>query len=445
MKKKIGGIIGRARTNHHLWEVIKGSSSALMIRTLGTLIGFAVSVMIARLLGPEGSGIYYLAIAVATIAATVSCFGFDNTVVRFIAAHASVQEWGAVNFVYRTAMKVVVVVSLVISAVLFFGADWLANSLFDKPYMELPLKLVSLSVLPLSITMIQADSLRGLKNIRSSQWIKTVFTSLGTILLLYPLVGLMGANGSVAAFVIATLLTAFIAWLIWKRAWQSRNEAIVNSRVLLTMNSLFRSSWPLFGVALTGLVMQQAATIFIGVWGSAEDVGVFNVASRVANLLLFPLMAMISILTPKFAAMYKQGQLKELARLARNSSKILTVFALLAVILVAVETEWILSVFGAKFKEGSTILRILLIGVVVNVATGAVAELLMMCGRERLVSLGVFSSAALTLLLCLILIPNYGMVGAAIAATSGMAVQNALMVLAVKSKLGFWPVAYLPK
>ena len=445
MKRRISGIISRARANQHLWEVMKGSSSALMIRTLGALIGFAVSVMIARILGAEGSGIYYLAISVATIAATFGRLGFDNTVVRFVATHASVQEWGAVKFVYCTAMKVVSVVSALISITLFLGAEWVANALFDKPYMELPLKLVSVSILPLSIAMIQAESLRGLKSIPASQWIKTVITSLGTLLLLYPLVWLMGANGAVTAYAVSIIATALAAWLMWQRVLKSRCDTQEVSQNKYSMEVLFRSSWPLFGVAVTGLVMQHAATIFLGVWGNAEDVGVYNVANRIAALLLFPLMAMISILTPKFAAMHKLGKTEDLARLARNSSKMLTIFALFAAILVAVSADWMMSIFGADFKEGATILRILLIGVVINASTGAVAELLMMCGRERLVGLGVFSSAALTLLLCAILIPKYGMVGAVIAATSGMAVQNALMVLAVKSKLGFWPVAYFQK
>lgn len=443
MKRKISDLLSRIRADQHLLEVMRGASSALMIRSIGTVLGFAVSVVIARMLGAEGSGVYYLALSVATIAATVSRCGFDNTVVRFIAAHASVQEWGAVKFVYRTAMKVVVVVSLIISAVLFIGADWLANALFGKPYMELPLKLVSVAVLPLSLAMIQAESLRGLKNIRASQWIKTVLTSLGTILLIYPLVGLMGTAGSVAAFVIAASVTAFVAWLMWKSAWQGRCVTLADSNSVLSTNALFRSSWPLFGVALTGLVVQQVSTIYLGAWGDAVDVGLFNVANRVANLLLFPLMAIISILTPKFASMFKQDKTEELARLARSSSKILTMFVLPVAIFVAVQSEWILSFFGSEFKEGATILRILLIGVAINAATGAVAELLMMCGHESTVRTANAVGMFIVVIGGFLLVPLYGGVGAAIAVTTGYVTINVLMAFSVWKKLGFSPIGFI--
>lgn len=429
------------RADPHLWEVVEGATSSLMIQILGAMSGFVVSIAIARTLGAEGAGVYYLAMSIATIAATVGRVGFENTVVRFVASHASAQEWGAVRQVYRTAMKVVAAASLLISVALFFGAEWVAVAIFAKSHMELPLRLVAISVLPLSFAMIQAETLRGLRSIRASQLIKNVLTSLGTLILLYPLVSRLGANGAVAAFVTAAVATAFTAWFLWQREWKSRGKGVVNSKNGFFINELFRSSWPLYGVALTGLVMQQAATVFLGIWGNTGDVGIFNVANRMASLLLFPLMAMISILTPKFAAMYKQGEMKELARLSRSSSKILTFFALPVALLVALVSEQLLSVFGAEFADGAMILRILLIGVVINAATGAVAELLMMSGFERVVSGGVATSAFITLALCLVLIPVYGQVGAAIAATCGMSLQNLIMMVGVKMKLGFWPVS----
>lgn len=433
------------RADTHLWEVIRGASSSLMIQVLGATLGFATSLAIARMLGAEGSGVYYLALSVATIAATIGRVGFDNTVVRFIASHASVQEWGAVSQVYRTAMKAVATASILISMVLLFGADWFAHALFHKPYMELPLRLVAISVLPLSFAMIQAESLRGLKNIRASQWVKNVLTSLITLVLLYPLVNWLGASGAVTAYVVAVAITAIAAWKLWNSTWLSRVGAIVPAAHGIPLKSLFQSSWPLYGVAITGLVMQQAATIFLGVWGTVGEIGVFNVANRVSSLLLFPLLAMINILAPKFSAMHRQGDLEGLKRLARSSSRMLAIFAMPVAILVAICSEWILAIFGPEFKDGAMVLTILLIGVAINVATGAVAELLMMSGFEKVVSGGVAISALITLALCLALIPKYGQVGAAIAVTSGMSIQNLLMVVGVKIRLGFWPVALTAK
>lgn len=441
MRKRIQNKLGVMRADQHLWEVMRGASSSLMIQILGATLGFAVSIAIARMLGAEGSGVYYLALSVATIAATVGRVGFDNTVVRFIALHASVHEWGAVRQVYRTAMKVVAAASLLISVVLFLGAEWIANALFDKPYMELPLRLVSVSILPLSFAMIQAESLRGLKNIRASQWIKNVLTSLGTLVLLYPFVSWMGASGAVAAFVVATIATAITAWFLWQRAWKSRCGITVNSQNGFSMEALFNSSWPLFWAMLSGLVIMQGATIIVGIWGTAQDVGIFNTANRVASLLLFPLVAMISILTPKFTAMHRQGDVYRLKNLARNSSMILTFFVVPAGVVAAINAERIMGVFGQDFKGGATVLTVLLAGVVINVATGAVNELLMMTGFEIDVKWVNFVGALLLVIFGPLMLFAWGVVGVAVALSMTFVFVNLAMLVLVKKRLGFWAIA----
>ena len=429
------------RADQHLGEVMKGASSSMMIQILGSILGFAVSVIIARMLGAEGSGVYYLALSVATIAATVGRVGFDNTVVRFIASHASVQEWGAVRQVYRTAMKAVAMASLLISIVLFSGAEWIANALFNKPYMELPLRLVSVSVLPLSFAMIQAESLRGLKNIRASQLIKNVSTSLGILVLFYPIVSWLGAKGAVAAFVVATIATAVTAWFLWQRVWKSRSGFTVNSQNGFSMEALFRSSWSLFWAMLSGLVIMQGSTIIVGIWGSAQDVGIFNTANRVASLLIFPLVAMISILSPKFTAMHRQGDVYALKNLARNSSAILTFYVVPAGVVAALNAERIMTVFGQDFKRGAIVLIVLLVGVVINVATGAINELLVMTGFEIDVKWVNFMGALLLVIFGPLMLFAWGVVGVAVALSMTFVFVNLAMLILVKKRLGFWAIA----
>jgi len=426
----------------HMQEVLKKGSSALLIAILGSVFGFAVSFSLAHILGAEGVGIYFLAFSVATIVATIGRLGFDNTVVRFIASSASVGNWKDVAFVHDYATRVALIVTSFLAVILFFSAEWLATIVFDKPLMEYPLMLVAVAVVPLAIAMIQAESLRGLKCIPASQWIKMVIVSVVTLILLYPFVQAWGVNGAIASFMVASLVSMIGACFLWKRSYQQKTLSIdTENRATLSSSSLFQSSWPLFTVVLTGLVILQSGTVLLGIWGSSEDVGIFNIANRLASLLLFPLMALISILTPKFSEMHKAGDIDGLRKLSQKSSKILLLFAVPIALLVGLNAEWILSIFGTGFKEGAFILQILLIGVVVNAATGAVTEQLMMTGNESLVRRNMLLSAGVQLLLSIILIPEYGMIGAACATVFGGVLWNLAMVLTVKNILGYWPIS----
>ena len=436
LKKKIGAL----RSDPHLLEVIWSASKALVIRSLGTLLGFAVSVIISRLLGAEGSGIYYLAASVMAIAATIGQLGFENTVIRFIASHAVVGEWNSVRFVYRTAIKVVSLSSFVVSIIIFTGAPWFAHHLFNKPVMEVPLMLMALAVVPFSISQIQTEALRGLMKIPASQAVRSVLLPLGSLVLIYPFVQLWQANGAIVAYLVATVITAAVAWVFWSRALKEIAGRDVSGQATVTLRPLFQSSWPLFGLTLAGIVIQQAATILLGIWGNTGDVGIFNVANRVSSLLLFPLMAMTSILAPKFAAMHRDGQRKELIKLVRHSSAMLMGFAVPAVIVMFFAAEWIMKIFGADFVAGVWPLRLLLFGVLVNVSTGAVGEVLIMTGHEKLIRNLNVAGTLVVGMLCVVLIPPYGDIGAAIAVAIGYIFLNLLTVLMVKRKLGFWPV-----
>ena len=53
-------------TDLHLREVLQGASVAVSIRLAGTLLGFAVSVTVARLLGADGAGLYFLTLSLIT-------------------------------------------------------------------------------------------------------------------------------------------------------------------------------------------------------------------------------------------------------------------------------------------------------------------------------------------------------------------------------------------
>lgn len=423
--------------NLHMQEVLRGASAALVIRILGTVLGFVVSILIARWLGVEGTGIYFLAISVVTILASLGRIGFDNTVVRYVAYHATHLEWADVRYVYRVAVSTVSVVSLILAAGMFIGAGWVAKDIFDKPFMEVPFRIAAVAILPLAIGMIHAEGLRGIKKIPASQWIKTVMVSLGTLLLLYPMIEMWGESGAVASYSLSVTVMSLVAWMMWKASLRTHSEAKERT---VTRKKIFESSWPLFGVALTGMVMQQGALIMLGLWGTAQDVGLFGIANRVSSLLVFPLMAMISILAPKYSAMWRNNDLEGLEKVSRDSARLLLWIALPVSVIVGLCSSWILGIFGPGFAAGAAILSILLIGVVVNASTGAVAELLMMTGHEKdCRSLNILG-AIIVVLLGVLLIPPFGAVGAAVAMALGVGVKNASMVYMAKKRLGFLPV-----
>ncbi len=410
---------------------------ALILRIFGVLISFAVSFLVARLLGASGSGVYFLFLSFAIMGATISRFGLDDTVVRFISAKSAVGNYSDVYHVNRFAIQFVCITSLLVSVIMVICAGWVADELLDKPFMKVPIIMAAICVLPISLSVLYGESLRGLKSIFSSELIKLVGIPAVTLVLLYPMYLRSGAMGIIMAYVVGAVVVGCVSWYTWRKICNGLSEVPAQPSRSTIAESLVRSSWPLFGVAITGLVMQQSGTFFIGMSGSIEDVGIFSVALRISGLLLFPLQAASTIIAPKFSEMYSQGNIFGVQRLAQQATRVLTCIAIPSVLVIGLSSNWIMGVFGPSFSEGGFILNILLIGVLVNAVTGPVGYLLIMCGHEYLVRNINISAAVVTIIACYIMTPVLQGVGAAIAIATGMVFKNMLMVIMVRVKLRF--------
>jgi O-antigen/teichoic acid export membrane protein len=178
-----------------------------------------------------------------------------------------------------------------------------------------------------------------------------------------------------------------------------------------------------------------APTIFLGVWESNENIGIYSAANRTAMLTSFVLVAVNSIAAPKFAALYQEGDIDALGSLARNSTKIMVLLASPALLLFFMLPEWVLAIFGQEFKQGSTVLIILALGQFINVVTGSVGYLLMMSGYERLMRNVLFVCMFISIILNILLIPNYGIIGGALAAALVISIQNLIAMTLVYKKL----------
>lgn len=397
----------------HMQEIIRGATIAFFLKASGAGLNFVFSVVLARKLGAYGAGIFFLSLTIMTIVSTLSRVGLDNTVLRYTAINAQVNNWQAIRGLYRKSMIVVIAVAACFTLLLWVAAPAIAHYVFHEPTFANTLRLITFMAIPHAIFWLQGEFLKGIKQISFSQFIQ------GTCL---PLLALCGAlllhNPATVAqlvlvYVIATSMTAGVGFVIW---WRSSPDGrnIFRSGDFPT-RKIAASSFNLFIVTIMNLTMLWAATLFLGIWGSGSDVGIYSVAQRTANLISFILLAVNSIAAPKFATLYEQKDRKGLASTAQHSAKLMTTVATPLLLLCVIKPSWVMQIFGAEFRSGALLLAIIAIGQFVNVATGSVGYLLMMSGHERLFRNCQIVTSLLCLALCIILIPRFTAIGAAIA------------------------------
>ncbi len=413
-------------------DVLRGASAAFALKILAAGLAFGFNVVLGRTLGAEAAGVYFLALSTATIAAVIGRVGLDNTLVRFIAANVSIDNWSAVKGVYQKAVLIGFVCSAAVALALGLGADQLAQALFSDPDMATPIRLMALVVVPLALGILYSQALRGLSRIRDSLLVLSVLPMFFVLVGTAALAAAWDVEGAIIAYLVAVILALIYGWVTWRRASLPMRSLPAD----FSTRDLLKSSLPLFGGSLLNLVTLWSSTLMLGIWEDKDAVGVFAVAARTAALISFVLVAVNAVAAPKFAALYRKGEMTALDHTARHSTLLVTVLAAPAFLLFMLCSTFVMALFGSDFSHGGEVLRVLAIGQFVNVATGSVAFLLMMCGYEQLTRNNQFVAACLVLALNALLIPSYGAMGAAVATTAALIVQNMLAAYFVWRKLG---------
>lgn len=325
------------------------AATALAVKVLGAGFAFAFNVLLARMLGAEGAGLYFLALTVTAIASVVARVGLDNTLLRFTAAHSSVGEWAEVKGATAKGIALTTALSLILTVILFAASPWLAGSVFSKPDLAEPLRWMALATLPLSLFSLYAEMLRGLKHIFASQSLQGLLLPIVNVAALYFLARQWAVTGAAAGYLIASTLTALMGGWFWHRAIAAHHEARGN----FEWKTLFQSCLPLYGVDLLNRAfIPWTPLLLLGIWAGSAEAGIFGVATRTAGIIVVVLWVVNSIAAPKMAALYRQGDMESLAQIARKTTAMMTLFALPPTLLCLFFPGWVMSLFGERFGEG---------------------------------------------------------------------------------------------
>ena len=420
---------------------MRGSAVAFLLKVVAAGLAFSLNVVLARLLGAEGSGIFFLTLTIVIIVSAVGSIGMENALVRFVASNVAAGHSAKVLGVYQKAMLYTFLVASSLSLLLYLMTPWVSHIVFSKPELEKPLSLMSSSVVFLAFLTLHAHALQGLKKIAASISVLSLIVPLVTCFVAMIFVPLYGIDAAVWGYLSGTILALLFGRLFWVRATHSldRKNAEFDAK------ELFKSSNPLYAIVIMNMVIMWSPLLFLGIWESSENVGIYSAANRTAMLTSFVLFAVNTIAAPKFSALYENRDFVSLEMVARNSTKIMMLLAAPALLIFLLVPELILSIFGADFTQGAYILMILAVGQFINVATGSVGYLLMMSGNEKLMRNNLVFCAILGISLNFILIPAYGVIGAAVGAAIVLSVQNLIAMAMVWRKLHIVTMPWIMK
>jgi O-antigen/teichoic acid export membrane protein len=398
----------------HLREILRGTGIAVLLRGAGAVLAFAFNVTIARLLGPNGAGIFFIALSFVTVSAVVGKLGLENTLLRFVSTGRNINDWSQVKSIVYLAIKLGGITSFGIALILFMVAPLIAEYLVGDLSLIVPLRILSFTVFNIVITAYMAESLKALKLVRQSMLVSGVFCPAAALILVWPLVITIGPNGAALAYMIGTSIAASFGYLYWRNAVRGTPGEICE----FDRSTLWQSCRPLWAMSIiNGGILPWAPLLFLAIWGTTEDAGIFGAASRVAMLGTFFLVTVNITLAPKLVELHTSAKLEQISGIAKRIVLLTTLSASPLLCILIFKGDVIMGFFGQGFERGGSTLAILAVGQAVVCVTGVAGQILMMTGNERHMRSSSLLALAMIMISSFLLIPPYGTVGAAIANT----------------------------
>jgi O-antigen/teichoic acid export membrane protein len=416
-------------------HVARNASFALLLRIAATALTFAFNLVLARSLGREGTGVYYLSLSIIVVVSILCRLGFDNALVRHVAADIGVGDVGAARGLVALARNRTVAAAAIVSVLGYLAAPWVASAVFHNAAMTGSLRWMMLGLAPFSLYQLNSWALKGAGRPVAGVMVAGALPALVLLSALLLALRLPLRNplaGPGLAFMASSLVVWSVSIVLWRRAVPADGKAPAGDGP-----RLFASAWPLLVVALSHHVMKWTDMYVLGILLDTATVGSYAVAVRTADLTAFVLFAVNATTAPRFSALHAKGDLVELGRFARRVSVMMALAVLPFTLALLLAPGPLLGLFGQEFRVAAGVLQVLALGQFVNVYTGPVGQLLMMTGHEKDMRDNALIFAGVSVLLNLTLIPAFGALGAAVASGLSLALRNLYAAWLVKKRLGF--------
>lgn len=425
--------------NKSLKTAVSGTTLVFFGMVSSILLWFFTKILIVRYTTKEEFGLYSLSVAIVGIFSILSTLGLQEGIARYISIFIGEDRHDEAKAMARSSLLVGFLSSLFFFGVLFLSSGILSNYIFYKKELLAPIKVLSFFI-PLSVmAVIMSGIMRG-----HNMFIPKIYADVGQPLFFLVLLGLFFLLGlpfiSIIYAYVLSMAAVFV--IVGYCLLKEVNIMTVSASVWEENKELLRFSIPVLAVSVLIVILGWTDTLMLGRYTSTADVGIYNVSISLAKLLVFPLNAISFVLMPLAGEMFAKKQNAELGRTYQILTKwIFSATFPIFFILFFFPEMTITFLFGARFIDATTSLRILAVCFLFHSFMGANGTLLLVMGLSgTLMNISIFGFVLnIGLNYIMIKLLGYGIIGASWATLISYTALNILISFMLYRKSSIHP------
>jgi len=404
-------------------KIAKESSISFIGMGFGQFIRYIFTALLARWVGAEYLGVYSIANAVTRISEVFGKMGLDTGVLRFVSKNAN--EIELQKKYIQSGIKMGLIFGVLFMGIQIAVSSWLVIHVFQGSSLLKIVLITNAITLPFGVsTLIMSSATQGFKLLKYRIFVTDM---LNPVILLIVMLGSFICLSKEMTIILPAIVSAIVGFVV---IFVFLNK-MVGVNVTNCMSSSFSGdlitfSIPLMFVAIIGAIMHWTDIMMLGYFTDTETVGLYHPAARTAGLMRTILLAVLGIFSPMMSQYHSQKNFTKMNSIYKLSTRWIISLAIPFVILFVLFSKKVMLLFGPEYLDSSFVLILLTIGAFVQSIFGTAGSSLTMTGYSKVNLINALIVSIVNIVLNIILIPQFGINGAAIATLISLSILGLL-------------------
>ncbi len=385
--------------------------------------------MIPRYYGVENFGIFNLTFALIMVATVISRVGLDTYVVRVI---STLKEKKEISLFLKSVLKILFITSLLVSLFILLLSPLLNKYLFKSIEATPYLTLLAIMVLPYTLFNVLVEIFRALDDIKIYSFFRNLSQN-GSIALLLAISIFFSLDWNPVYILFSAITIITLSLIISLYKFLKRNNISIEIKGEYK-EKILKHSYPMFLTASVMFLMGYVDSFMISYYLDEYQVGIYGACISLSMIITFIPMAIGGYISPKVAQAYSNREREEVKSLFKDSVKLIAITTIPIFVAIVYFSDFFLGLFGQEFTVATMTLMIVSIGYLSESLCGPVGFILNMTDNQHIFMKILLISLFINVLFNALLIPIYGINGAAIALMLSMLFWTLSSLIVLKRK-----------
>lgn len=409
-------------------QFIRGTTLIFIGLFLSKILGMANNIFLARYLHAHDFGIFLLGISIIEFLRSPLTLGTPSIIPKFVAEYKEKKQDNKVQDILSLSLGICCTLTILFSIITYSSAETISLKLFNEPELENLLKLFSFVLPVIVIFPILLSIYRGYEITKARLFFENLLLVILRILI-FAILLVFGYKLKAASlsYVFAYVIVLLLVFAHLKKTLNKNIRFKLYDNEL--SSPLFKLAWPLMFQSMIWIIYSKIDRIFIGIYLSSDQVGIYGAAISIAAILSMIPQSFSFLSLPIFSKMLVNNSTKIYAYYKELTFIIFTIALPIFICLIIFSKEILIILYGSEYSTGAIPLMLISGGVFSMCMVGPAADALVAAGKTKAPLVSLFVGCLVNIILNILLIPMYGINGAALSTFISMITTRFILAI----------------